>query len=148
MWFLKRFFEYFKGREYLKVTKEEIESYLFEIIKTKNPSYSTQSIQKVFKRSLKKAGINKPYTVHSLRPSFATHLLGQGVDLRYIQELLGHSSSKTPKQSYRLTGQATEIYTYVSNYKLSKIENSADRIFGYNENKHTKEIDNIPNSAS
>ena len=60
IWFLKRFFEYFKGREYLKITKEEIESYLFEIIKTKNPSYSTQSIQKVFKRSLKNAGINKP----------------------------------------------------------------------------------------
>lgn len=253
MWFLKRFFEYFKGREYLKITKEEIESYLFEIIKTKNPSYSAQSqqinaikfyyekvlgkpkivynlprpkkpktlpkvmsrnevykllsvtsnikhkailhiiysgglrlgellnlkitdidsdrmlihirggkgkkdrttilgktcllvlrdyylsykpsvwlfesikkgkqysaksVQNIFKANLKKAGIRKAFTVHSLRHSFATHLLEQGVDLRYIQELLGHSSSKT-----------TEIYTHVSTKNLQNIITPADIIF-------------------
>jgi integrase/recombinase XerD len=64
----------------------------------------------VFKTALKKADINKPYTLHCLRHSFATHSLEQGVDLRFIQSLLGHCSSKT-----------TEIYTHVTNKQLLKI---------------------------
>jgi integrase/recombinase XerD len=77
--------------------------------------YSKSSIQKIFKRALKKSGILKPATVHTLRHSFATHLLERGVNLRYIQTLLGHSSSKT-----------TEIYTHISNKDLSKISSPLD----------------------
>ncbi|MFC2132899.1 tyrosine-type recombinase/integrase [Bacteroidota bacterium] len=66
-------------------------------------------------RAKAKAGIIKHATVHTLRHSFATHLLESGTDLRYIQELLGHGSSKT-----------TEIYTHVSIRKLSGIRSPLD----------------------
>jgi len=78
---------------------------------------TTRSIEKIFSDACKKAGIKKDATVHSLRHSFATHLLESGVDLRYIQELLGHKSSKT-----------TEVYTHVSNRELSKIKNPLDTL--------------------
>ena len=69
----------------------------------------------LFEEAVKKAGIRKEVSVHSLRHSFATHLLESGTDIRYIQELLGHSNSKT-----------TEIYTHVSSKELGKIRSPLD----------------------
>ncbi len=80
-----------------------------------NSHLSIRSAQLVFKQALKSAGINKNMGIHSLRHSFATHLLEQGVDLRCIQKLLGHKSVKT-----------TEIYTHVSTTFLKKIVNPLD----------------------
>ena len=89
------------------------ENWLFEGPRGK--PYSATSIENIFRRALKKTNITKHASPHTLRHSFATHLLEQGINLRYIQELLGHSSSKT-----------TEIYTRVSNHKLSQIKNPLD----------------------
>lgn len=79
--------------------------------------YSSTSIRNIISRAKKKAGVKTPGAVHTLRHSFATHLLENGTDLRYIQELLGHRSSKT-----------TEIYTHVSTINLSKITSPGDLI--------------------
>lgn len=79
--------------------------------------YSIRSIQAIFEKAKKNTGINKDATVHSLRHSYATHLLEAGTDLRYIQELLGHSSSKT-----------TEIYTHVSKKSIQNIKSPIDDI--------------------
>lgn len=90
--------------------------YIFE-----NPDFSDhiseRTLQKVFKDACKKAALEKDASFHALRHSFATHLLESGVDLRYIQELLGHKNSKT-----------TEIYTHVSNQSLSQIKNPLDQL--------------------
>ena len=79
--------------------------------------YSPTSVQSVFKTALKKSGIRKKVTVHSLRHSFATHLLDEGTDIRYIQELLGHKRLET-----------TQIYTHVSSHSINKIKSPADNL--------------------
>ena len=79
--------------------------------------YSTTSIAHILRSAALKAGIEKRVTPHMLRHSFATHLLEQGVDIRYIQTILGHESSKT-----------TEIYTHVSTKSLAKIKSPLDTI--------------------
>lgn len=88
--------------------------WLFEGLKKGN-NYSEQSLQSILKQALQKANITKPVTLHWLRHSYATHLLESGTDLRYIQELLGHNSSKT-----------TEIYTHVSTKSLQQIKSPFD----------------------
>ena len=95
-------------REYYKIYKPKI--FLFEGSILGEP-YSEKSLQSVLKQAIKKVGIAKPVTLHWLRHSYATHLLESGTDLRYIQELLGHSSSKT-----------TEIYTHVSTKSIQQIK--------------------------
>jgi integrase/recombinase XerD len=99
-------------REYYKVYKPK--TYLFEGQKEGAP-YDARSIQLVLKQALHKTDIKKPVTLHWLRHSYATHLLESGTDLRYIQELLGHNSSKT-----------TEIYTHVSTKNIQQIKSPFD----------------------
>jgi integrase/recombinase XerD len=79
--------------------------------------YSTRSVQKIFQRAKLKARIVKKVSFHALRHSFATHLHEAGTDIRIIQELLGHSSSKT-----------TEIYTHVSNRTIQRVQSPLDNL--------------------
>lgn len=99
-------------REYYKYYKPK--SWLFEGRIIGEP-YSEKSLQSVLKYAVYKAGIAKPVSLHWLRHSYATHLLESGTDLRYIQELLGHSRSQT-----------TEIYTHVSTKSLQQIRSPFD----------------------
>ncbi|MGB9721069.1 MAG: site-specific tyrosine recombinase/integron integrase [bacterium] len=101
-------------REYYR--KEKPKQWLFPSWNVEK-HINTRTVQKIFMMACKKAGIKKEVTVHSLRHSFATHLLESGIDLRYIQELLGHKSSKT-----------TEIYTHVSIKNISAIKNPLDNL--------------------
>lgn len=98
-------------REYYKKWKPQ--EFLFE--STEGGKYSGGSILKIVKRAAKKAKIRKNVVPHMLRHSFATHLLEEGVDLRQIQILLGHSSTKT-----------TEIYTHIAVSSFSNIRNLLD----------------------
>lgn len=79
--------------------------------------YSARSVNRLIKRSAEKAGIQKNISAHTLRHSFATHLLEHGTDLRYIQALLGHESSRT-----------TERYTHVTRKGFEQLESPLDKV--------------------
>ena len=83
----------------------------------KTNKYDERSLASVLKQAVEKTKIKKPVTLHWLRHSYATHLLEAGTDLRYIQEILGHSRSTT-----------TEIYTHVSNKSIQKIISPFDNL--------------------
>lgn len=101
-------------RTYYRIYRPK--AWLFEGQKL-GEQYSEASLQKVLKLAVERAKIKKPVTLHWLRHSYATHLLESGTDLRFIQELLGHTSSRT-----------TEIYTHVSNKSLQLIKSPFDTL--------------------
>ncbi|MFH0752923.1 MAG: site-specific tyrosine recombinase/integron integrase [archaeon] len=100
--------------ELLKYALQNHEEYLFQ---GRGKRYPVKTIQKILDTARKKAGITKKVTPHMMRHSFATHLLEQGTDIRYIQRLLGHEQLTT-----------TQIYTKVSNAEISKIKNPLDEL--------------------
>lgn len=101
-------------RNYIKDYKPRAKEYLFESEQTFSP-YPARTVQQVFNNAKHKAGIKKDVGIHSLRHSFATHLLDKGTDIRYIKDLLGHFDIKT-----------TERYLHVSNHKLVNIISPLD----------------------
>ena len=98
-------------RNYYKVCHTK--DYLFE--GQDGGIYSAKSVQTIVKTAATKAGITKPVSPHILRHSFATHLLENGTDVRYIQQLLGHNSVKT-----------TEIYMHITDIAKSSIKSPLD----------------------
>jgi integrase/recombinase XerD len=100
-------------REYFKEYRPKV--WLFE--GQYGGQYSAGSIQAVFREAKKASGLNKKATVHTLRHSFATHLLERGTDIRYIQDLLGHQSLRT-----------TEIYTHVTTKGFKNIISPFDNL--------------------
>ncbi len=98
--------------EYFKM-KEKNSGYLF----SKDKPLTTRNIQKIIKGIRIRAGINKKVTPHTLRHSFATHLLEQGTDIRLIQSLLGHANLNT-----------TQVYTHISSEQIKKIKNPLDML--------------------
>lgn len=101
---LRKYFTEYKPKEWL-----------FEGVS--GGQYADSSIYSIFKKAIASANIKKKVSIHSLRHSFATHLLENGTDLRYIQNLLGHSSSKT-----------TEIYTHITVKGFDLIKNPLDKL--------------------
>lgn len=104
-------------RAYLKSCHPRPRQWLFESEPPGQP-YSTRSAQKVFQRAKEKAGIRKEISFHSLRHSFATHLLEKGIDIRYIKDILGHFDIKT-----------TERYLHVKKEQLIQIVSPLDDLW-------------------
>ena len=100
---------------------KEIEEYIQDkgqtYIFSKEEPLTTRNIQKIIKGTKIRAGISKKVTPHTLRHSFATHLLEQGTDIRLIQTMLGHSSLNT-----------TQVYTHVSSEQIKKVANPFDSL--------------------
>ena len=99
------------GEEYLFVSQ------LVACLQARQGKLTERTAQKIFENALKKSGIKKDATFHSLRHSFATHLLENGVDVRYVQELLGHQNIRT-----------TQLYTQVTNPSIRNIKSPLDVI--------------------
>ena len=102
-----------KVKKDLKNLTDNKEGYVF--ITVRKTKYTTRTVGKIVEYAAKKSGIKKKVTPHSLRHSFATHLLERGTDIRYIKDLLGHSDIST-----------TQIYTKVSNKDISRIKSPID----------------------
>ncbi len=102
---LQRYWKVYQPREWL-----------FEGQEPGKP-YSIRSAEKVFHQAAHRAGIDKDVSIHSLRHAFATHMLEQGTDVRYVQDLLGHESIKT-----------TEIYTHVSRRKINQLRSPIEDV--------------------
>lgn len=100
-------------RNYINTYKPD--TYLYN--GQKQLQYTGTSIRKVMKRAAESAGIKKHVTPHTLRHSYATHLLESGVDLKYVQDLLGHSKPET-----------TQIYLHLSNDKLLSVRSPLDTL--------------------
>ena len=109
-------------KDRISILSEKLVNDLEQLIATKNQNayvfeserggkLTTRTAQKIFENALAKSGIKKNANFHSLRHSFATHLLENGVDVRYVQELLGHQNIRT-----------TQVYTHVTNPKLKNIK--------------------------
>lgn len=101
---LREYFVHYKPQEYLFAGQD-------------SEQYTARSIQQFLKRALQKCKITKKITVHSFRHSYATHLLEQGTDLKFIQAILGHKNIKT-----------TNLYTHISSANLTKIKNPFDSL--------------------
>jgi len=101
-----------KLQNQVEMQRKDNQEYVFSGRKGK---MTPRNLQKIVVKAAKKAGINKQVHVHTLRHSFATHLLENGADLRIIQTLLGHSSIST-----------TELYTHISNQQIKKVKSPLD----------------------
>lgn len=101
----------FKLKKALRKLIEERKSSDYLFITNRGGKYNVRSLQKIFKKALSNAGIHKNLGFHSLRHSFATHLLEKRVDVRVIQELLGHKKIET-----------TQIYTQVGKKNFKRID--------------------------
>jgi site-specific recombinase XerD len=104
-------------RNYIKECKPKPIEFLFESVQTLT-AYPTRTVQQIFGNAKRKAGIRKEVGIHSLRHSFATHLLDKGTDIRYIKDLLGHFNIKT-----------TERYLHVSRKQLVNVTSPFDDLW-------------------